>query len=154
VVTQRFLKPWATICASTNLAESRDLARAFEDATGRVLDWFFDQWVLRGAGHPVLSVELSWDGKRKMLVVTVAQTQTIDATTPRFRIPTMLRVVAAGGASRDIPIEITEVNQTFHIPLSAEPSQAIFDPGGVVLARTTTTKPLPWWRNQLRCRTR
>ncbi len=130
--------------------ESRDLARAFEDATGRVLDWFFDQWVLRGAGHPVLHVEMTWDNKRKMLVVTIAQTQPIDATTPQFRIPTLIRVVAAGGASRDIAIDITEVNQTFHTPLPAEPSQVIFDPGGVVLARTTTTKPMPWWRNQLR----
>ncbi len=130
--------------------ESRDLARAFEDATGRVLDWFFDQWVLRGAGHPVLDVGMTWDGKRKMLVVTVSQTQTIDATTPRFRIPTVVRVVSSAGATRDIAIDITEITQTFHLPLSAEPSQAVFDPGGVVLAKTTTTKPLPWWRNQLR----
>jgi aminopeptidase N len=37
------------------VVETRDLARAIEDATGRVLDWFFSQWILDatcGQGPP------------------------------------------------------------------------------------------------------
>ena len=132
--------------------ESRDLARAFEAATGRVLDWFFDQWVIDGAGHPELRVEMSYDSKRQMAVVTVTQNQKIDATTPLFRIPTNLRIVHGTGAkasTRDVPIELTEAHQTFHVPTATEPSHLIFDPGGVVLARCNVSKPLPWWRHQL-----
>jgi len=36
----------------TGSVETRDLARAVEEATGRVLDWFFDQWVLKGRRAP------------------------------------------------------------------------------------------------------
>ena len=40
---------------SREYQETRDLMRAIEDATGRSLEAFFDQWVMRG-GHPQLEV--------------------------------------------------------------------------------------------------
>jgi aminopeptidase N len=45
------------------VVESRDLARAVEDATGKVVDWFFSQWVIDGAGHPELEVTIRWDAE-------------------------------------------------------------------------------------------
>jgi aminopeptidase N len=126
--------------------ESRDLARAFDDSTGRVLDWFFDQWVLRGAGHPELAIDIQWDGEQ--LTIAVAQTQTIDDITPLFRLPTMLRV-HRGKIVTDVPIEITSAKQTFYVPLKGAPSQVVFDPGGVLLAKITCNKPLHLWHEQL-----
>ncbi len=67
------------------VVESRDLARAVEDATGRVVDWFFSQWVIDGAGHPELDVKIAWDAATSLASVTVEQTQKVDAVTPLFR---------------------------------------------------------------------
>ncbi len=41
-----------------------DLQRAIEEATGRNLDWFFDQWVY-GAGHPEMKGDFAWDEATK-----------------------------------------------------------------------------------------
>jgi len=40
------------------IVETTDLMRAFEEASGRSLERFFDQWVYR-PGHPELSVKVS-----------------------------------------------------------------------------------------------
>ena len=52
---------------------TQDLQRAFEDATGRNLDFFFDQWVFK-EGHPELEISSSYDDKQKLASVTIKQT--------------------------------------------------------------------------------
>ena len=130
------------------LVESRDLARAVEDATGRVVDWFFSQWVIDGAGHPELTIDISWDPDTQVAVVSVEQTQKVEGKTPLFRLPTKMRF-RLGDADVDVPIEITEQKQVFHLRLATEPTQAIFDPGRVLLAARKTTKPEPMWIAEL-----
>src|SRR5579863_6296366 len=130
------------------VVESRDLARAVEDATGRVLDWFFSQWVIDGAGHPELDVQLAWDADAQLATVTVEQRQRVEGKTPLFRLPTHLRF-QVGDREHDVEIEITERRQTFHVPLEGEPSQAIFDPGRVLLAKRDISKPDPMWAEEL-----
>ncbi len=41
-----------------------DLERAFEEATGRSLARFFEQWLYK-AGHPEFKVRYSWDDEHK-----------------------------------------------------------------------------------------
>ena len=130
------------------LVESRDLARAVEDATGKVVDWFFSQWVIDFAGHPELDVTIHWDPATEIASVTVEQRQHVDAKTPLFRIPTEVRF-RIDGADIDVPIEIREAKQTFLTKLAGEPTQAIFDPGHVVLATRNVDKPEPMWREEL-----
>jgi aminopeptidase N len=130
------------------LVESRDLARAVEDATGKVVDWFFSQWVIDGAGHPELDVKVEWDPATSIAAVTVEQTQKTDARTPLFRIPTRMRF-RVGDKDVDHAIEITDVKHTFRIHLDAEPTQAIFDPGHVLLASRKIDKPEPIWVAEL-----
>jgi len=130
------------------VVESRDLARAVEEATGRNLDWFFSQWVIDGAGHPELEVSLAYDAAEKIATITVEQRQKVDARTPLFRIPTTVRF-RVGDRDVDHPIEITEARHVFHVRLDDEPSQAIFDPGKVVLAGVKTDKPEPVWIAEL-----
>ncbi|HEY6039169.1 MAG TPA: HEAT repeat domain-containing protein, partial [Kofleriaceae bacterium] len=130
------------------LVESRDLARAVEDATGKVVDWFFSQWVIDFAGHPELDVAFKWEPETQVMAVTVEQHQKVDAKTPVFRIPTTIRF-RIGDRDVDVAIEIKEAKQTFRLKLEAEPSQAIFDPGRVLLATRKIDKPEPVWLEEL-----
>jgi aminopeptidase N len=130
------------------VVESRDLARAVEDATGKVADWFFSQWVIDGAGHPDLDIRIHWDPDASVATVAVEQTQKVEGRTPLFRLPTKVRF-RVGGRDVDMPIDIVEPRQTFHLRLDGEPSQAIFDPGRVLLASRKIDKPEPMWLAQL-----
>jgi len=130
------------------LVESRDLARAVEDATGKVVDWFFSQWVIDGAGHPELDIHLRWDPDTQLISVAVEQTQRIEGRTPVFRLPTKMRF-RVGDRDVDLPIEVIEQKQVFHLRLDAEPSQAIFDPGRILLATRKIDKPEPVWIAEL-----
>lgn len=128
--------------------ESRDLARAIEDATGRVLDGFFSQWVIDGAGHPELDVTLRWDAERGAVCAKVTQTHEVENQTPSFRMKVKLRLRLRGG-DVDRELEITEAQQVFHFPVDEEPAQVIFDPGKVLLGRVKTDKAESWWIAEL-----
>jgi aminopeptidase N len=130
------------------LVESRDLARAVEDATGKVVDWFFSQWVIDGAGHPELDVKIDWDPATSTATIAVEQTQRVEGRTPVFRIPTRMRF-RVGDRDVDVPIEILEAKQTFRLRVDGEPVQMIFDPGHVVLASRKVTKSEPVWIAEL-----
>ncbi len=131
------------------VVETRDLARAVEESSGRGLDWFFDQWVIGGAGHPELAVRAAWDADAGRLIVTVRQTQTVDARTPKFRFPLTIRTRTADGADRDLTVEIDDLLHNVHVALPIEPTQVIVDPGRVVLAELKVDKPVAWWCEEL-----
>jgi aminopeptidase N len=127
--------------------ETRDLARAVEDVTGRSLDWFFDQWVHK-AGHPELKVEYGWDADAKLARFAVKQTHKVEAETPLFRLPLQVRFRVDGN---DVtrPIEIVEANEVFFFPLGSAPTQAIFDTGQPTLKKADVDKPRPLWLAEL-----
>ena len=56
---------------------THDFQRAIEEATGRNLDWFFEQWVWRG-GHPEFKASYSWDAEHRAATVRLTQTQQPD----------------------------------------------------------------------------
>jgi aminopeptidase N len=128
--------------------ETRDLARAVEEVTGRQLDWFFDQWIVKGAGHPELEIEYEWDAERRLAAFTIKQTHKVEGSTPLFRLPTSLALVV-GSERREVELEVTEQQHTFYVSCAEEPSQAIFDPGKPLLARVKTDKPAPMWIAEL-----
>jgi aminopeptidase N len=129
--------------------ETRDLARAVEEATGRRLDWFFDQWISRGAGHPELEVTCEWDSARSLVALTVKQTHKVDGSTPLFRLPIFVELADPSGDRRRVAFEAHEAQHTFYIASAAEPAQVIFDPGKTLLVRLKTEKPQPLWIAEL-----
>jgi aminopeptidase N len=129
--------------------ETRDLARAVEASTGRNVEWFFEQWVTKGAGHPELDISYSWDPERRLAGFSIRQTQKVDATTPLFRLPVHVELRAGGETLRRVFL-VTEAQSSFYVACAAEPSLAIVDPGKTLLAASKVEKPAPLWLAELK----
>jgi aminopeptidase N len=110
--------------------ETIDFIRAIEEATGRNMRAFFDQWVFRG-GHPELEIGYAWDATRKVATITVDQKQPIDEEHPAFRFD--VDVAFVDGSERRIRTTIERQHETITVPLEFEPKFVRFDPGAFVL---------------------
>ena len=109
-----------------------DFQRAIEEATGRNLDGFFDQWVY-GAGHPTLSVSHEWDDTAKQAKLTVKQTQPAEHQTAEvFRAPVGVDFLV-NGKRHAFRVQLSEREQSFYFPLPDSPKLVRFDPGGWLL---------------------
>ena len=64
-------------------AEAQNLRLAFEEVTGKDLNWFFNQWYY-GSGHPKLDIRYDYDDAAGCATVIVKQ---IQQTGKIFRIP-------------------------------------------------------------------
>lgn len=64
--------------------EVHDLRLAFEDITGRDLNWFFNQWFFE-SGHPILEYEVDYSQPENLLL-TIAQRQDFE-NTPLYKLP-------------------------------------------------------------------
>jgi aminopeptidase N len=129
--------------------ETIDLIRAIEEATGRNMRGFFDQWIFRG-GHPELEVSVAWDAERKAATVTIDQKQTVDDEQPAYRFDVDLGFCvsvpdtpAANGGYAPLPGErriharIERAHETITVPLDVEPRLVRFDPGAWILGSIT-----------------
>jgi aminopeptidase N len=138
------------------VVETRDLMRALEEASGRSLERFFEQWIHR-AGHPELEVTLEHgDGE---LVVTVKQKQVTsrdvagssgvsDPATPVFELTLELEL-SVGGVVRREQRRIDEAVHSFVIPVSERPRWVVVDPELRVVGEVTVTAPADMLRAQL-----
>jgi aminopeptidase N len=120
--------------------ETRDLARAVEEATGRNIDRFFDQWVY-GAGHPELKVSYGFDDGVARIEIEQTQETLFDFETAV--------AVEVEGEWRTIPLTMADKKHVFHLPLPAAPTACVIDPGRNLLARWSVEKPQPLWRREL-----
>ncbi len=55
-------------------AEAHQLRLAFEEVTGRDLNWFFNQWYF-GSGHPTVDIDYVYDDAAGKVTVIIKQTQ-------------------------------------------------------------------------------
>ena len=110
-------------------ALTEDLVRAMESASGRELDWFFEQWVFR-PGYPQLRVEWTWDQRTREVVLVIEQAQ--PAAWPTFRLPMEVELVTAEGPVRR-RVELDQRRQMFRFQLAAPPTVVRVDPDGWVL---------------------
>jgi aminopeptidase N len=127
--------------------ETRDLARAIEDATGRSVEELFDRWLAR-PGHPELEGGWSWDDDRKLGTLRIAQKQTNGPEAPPFKFSTVVRFEVEG-REQDERVTVNETTHNFEFRLAARPTQVVFDPGDVVLKTIKLDKSRGLWRRQL-----
>ena len=111
-------------------ATTADFRRAMEQASGRELSWFFDQWLTRG-GFPKLRARWSWDEVAKQLRIEAEQLQA----GPPFRLPIELGLELEGDEprSRVERIEIKEQRETLTVALDKQPKSVTLDPRTYVL---------------------
>ncbi len=130
------------------IAETQDLVAAFEEATGRNLQGFFDRWVYR-AGHPALKLRWSWDKKTKRGELHLTQTQDVSDAVPAFKFKAGVRVTGLGW-TRDFSETIDAKEHRLVWTLPGEPLDVEFDPELELLASIKFSKPQAYWMRQLR----
>ncbi len=128
--------------------ETNDFKEAIEEATGRNLDKFFDQWLYH-AGHPEFEVSWKYDDKAKSVALTVKQKQEVKDLTPLFSMPVDVEVHAKGKSRRE-RIEVSRPEQTFFLGSPAKPDAVLFDPDNWILKKLTFEKPKEELLYQLR----
>ncbi len=134
-----------------------DLQRSLEEVTGRSLERFFQQWIYSG-GHPELEASYAWNAETKLAKLSIKQVQKLDELTPCFCAPLELvftiPAAADGKETRSVPLKVTlgedgQVEQTFYLPLEAEPLLVRVDPGGWLLKTLKFECPIAMLRYQL-----
>ena len=120
-----------------------DLRHAFETASGRDLDWFFDQW-LRRTGAPSLALDgvevVEHDGA---FALTVVVGQRGD---DRYRLSVPLRVTTAGGRVHET-ISLSDDRSTATVVLADPPIEVALDPDFDVFRRLSAAETPPILRD-------
>lgn len=120
--------------------ETRDFERAFADALGMNLGWFFEQWLYRG-GEPSYRVRYmpiaDPQTGDEWIEFTIEQIQSNDALLPLFRVPVTLEVHYQDGTFERMRAWIADRVETVRVPNPRKQrvAFALFDPGSIVLKR-------------------
>jgi aminopeptidase N len=108
---------------------TEDLIAALEQASGRDLDWFFDQWVY-GTGRPAYDTSYHAEpapaGAILDLTITQAQSE------PAFRMPIEFGITDSLGSYRVTVLDSLRV-QNFRIPVRLAPTYVRIDPDDWIL---------------------
>jgi aminopeptidase N len=123
--------------------ETVDLIRAFEDASGKNLTGFFDQWVM-SPGHPEIEGSASWNAKEKRVEVSLKQAQKLEGGVPVFKIPIRIECRRGDGGVVGGSFEMEKQEQTFYLAVAEEPVSVVIDPELAVLATWKVTRPPEW----------
>ncbi len=121
-------------------ADSRDFAAAVETATGRNLDWFFEDWVY-GGGHPVFEVSYTYLENRQLLALKVEQVQPIVEGQDLFTLPVEAAIVTAGETERRT-FWVDEAEEEFFIECEQKPLMVSFDGAGNLVAEIRFEKSI------------
>lgn len=129
--------------------ETGDFRIAIEEATGRNLEWFFDQWVNHG-GHPDLEASWTYDPRDHFIKLHLKQAQKVVADTPLFRLNLEIRVWHTKDKFTDHRVRFSKAQESFFLPANHRPECVQVDPDGWVLKSLKFEKDAGEWAFQLR----
>jgi aminopeptidase N len=111
------------------IVETDDFRRALEQASGRSLVRWFDQWIL-SPGYPAVKVTYAHDKDRGVATFTIEQTQVDEKKDKKpFAFSLDLRVVV-GGEAKLHRVEIDGAKHVFDVPTAGVPELVEVDPLG------------------------
>ncbi len=116
--------------------EAHQLRLAMEEASGKDMNWFFNQWYFN-AGQPKLVIDYQWDEASKTQKVSIKQTQ---EGTP-FTLPIAIDIYAGGQKQRH-QVLIENAAQTFSFRSDTKPDMVNVDADKILLADKTDNKSL------------
>jgi len=118
-------------------AEAHQLRLAFEEVTGKDLNWFFNQWYF-GAGHPKLDINYLYEEADQRVRVIVEQKQEGDKV---FVLPVKIDVWTGSAPTRHMVWVDAKVD-TFYLPAPIRPALVNFDSDKILLAEKSENKTL------------
>jgi aminopeptidase N len=124
-------------------AEAQQLRLAFEEVTGKDLNWFWNQWYY-GSGHPRLDITYSYDEAAKQVKVLVTQKQSGDKA---FILPTSIDIYKGATRTR-YPVWVTSKADSFTFNVASRPDLVNFDGDKVLLATKTENKTIDEYAHQ------
>lgn len=117
-------------------AEAHNLRLAFEEVTGKDLNWFFNQWYF-GSGHPNLDITYSYDEETKQAKVVVKQTQKDKL----FKLPVAIDVYN-GSVKTRYNVWVENAVDSFAFVSSSKPELINFDGDKVLLCTKKENKTI------------
>ena len=115
-------------------AEAHQLRLAFEEVTGKDLNWFFNQWYF-GSGHPTLDITYSYDEATQKAKVIVKQTQKDKL----FKLPVAIDVYNGATKTRH-NVWVENAVDSFEFVSSIKPDLVNFDGDKVLLCTKKENK--------------
>lgn len=135
------------------VVETRDLMRALEEASGKGLERFFEQWVYR-AGHPDLEVKVDYSDELLNLAVKqthIAQHGKEDAQAALpYALDVELDLVFADGTCKRETRRVDQASATFAIRVPSRPKFVVVDPGLRILGDVKVECPRDMLHAQLK----
>jgi len=116
--------------------EAHQLRIAFEEITGKDLNWFFNQWYFR-EGHPELSINYVWDNNTKRQQVILSQNQTADP----FILPMKIDIYL-NGKKETHQYVMAKRTDTLSFTLPEKPNLVNVDADKILLIKKTDNKTL------------
>ncbi|MBA6155171.1 M1 family metallopeptidase [Tenacibaculum sp. S7007] len=123
--------------------EAHQLRLAFEEISGKDLNWFFNQWYFN-SGHPKLEISYDYNKLRKTVTVNVIQNQANE-----FKFPFAIDIFEDGKRTRhNVFVEGKDASFTF--PFIKQPNLIQVNADGVLLCDIKENKVLSDYIHQLK----
>jgi aminopeptidase N len=119
------------------------LRLAFEEVTGKDLNWFWNQWYF-GSGHPLLDISYNYNADTKILSVMMKQTQSTDKV---FKLPFAIDVYLGSNKTR-YNVWMNNKVDTFSFAVASKPNLVNVDADKILLCTKKESKTLAEYIHQ------
>ena len=124
-------------------AEAHQLRLAFEEVSGRDLNWFFNQWYF-GSGQPSLDINYVYDDNAKKVNVIIKQ---IQEGNPVFKLPLAIDIYNGPNKIRH-NVWLNDREQTFTFSYQSKPDLVNVDGDKILLCDKKDNKTLDSYIHQ------